>query len=279
MKYSLTLIVFTILLNFSYGQRTQELVKKIDSLFLEDASQEAFDLAYELVQNGNEDPLILHRLGMLYIEFPINQPQKALTHLQRAQSLTTDDSLRNGIHLDIAQVYYSMMKYDDALEKLEILLDQEYYRASALTISMSIFSDQGQYEKAIEIAREALALEPYLLPTIVNTGFLFLNLEQPDSALAYFERADELKPNDPVIINNIGFAYYKKGNLSKSLDLINESISIYPTNSYAYRNRAYVLTELDKIDEACNDINKAIELDYLNRYGDDILELKNSNCK
>ncbi|NQZ78354.1 MAG: tetratricopeptide repeat protein [Ekhidna sp.] len=279
MKYSLAFTVFIFLLNFSYGQRTQELIKRIDSLFLKDSSQEAFDLTYDLVKNGNDDPLILHRLGMLYLGFPINQPKEALTHLQRAQNLTSDDSLKNAIHLDIAQVYYSTMRYDDALAELEVLIEQEYYRASALTIKMSIFSDVGQYETAIRIAKEVLTLDPYLLPAIVNTGFLFLSLNQPDSALNYFERANELKPNDPVIINNIGFAYYKQGNLEESLDLINESISIYPTNSYAYRNRAYVLTELNKIDEACNDINKAIELDYLTLYGDDILELKESNCQ
>jgi tetratricopeptide (TPR) repeat protein len=279
MKYSLTIIVFIFLINFSYGQRTQELIKKIDSLFLEDASQEAFDLAYELVQNGNEDPFILHRLGMLYIGFPINQPQEALKHLQRAQTLTTDDSLRNAIHLDIAQVYYSAMKYNDALAELELLIDQEHYRASALTIKMGILSDLGEYQKAIEIAREALKINPYLIPAIVNTGFLFLDIDEPDSALTYFEWADELKPNDPVIINNIGYTYYKKGDLLESLGLINKSISIYPTNSYAYRNRAYVLTDLNKVEEACNDINKAIELDYLTQYGDDILELKKSNCE
>jgi len=66
---------------------------------------------------------------------------------------------------------------------------------------------------------------------------------------------------------------------SLALQDVNKSIGLYPGNSYAYRNRALIYLALNKTGEACADLDAALSLGFAQRYGPEVAELKNKNCK
>ncbi len=259
----------------TYSQNS-DLINKVDSLFFNQQSEKAVILLMEAVDDGSKSPYVYHRIGILKLDS--YTPNNALDFLLKSRELSLDDSLNTALFLDIAQAKYAILDYKGALNELENIYDIEEYRIPSLTIAMNVYSDSGKIEKAIQISKEIIASEPQSLPIIANIGYLYLDSNKPDSAIYYFEKANGLQPDHPILLNNLGNSYYLKGKLSKALNLIERSISILDTNPYAFRNRALVLIALNRTKEACEDIDKAIELGYLEMYGDDVRELKDINC-
>jgi Tfp pilus assembly protein PilF len=60
---------------------------------------------------------------------------------------------------------------------------------------------------------------------------------------------------------------------------VSKSISLDPTNSYAYRTMALILIEEKKIKQACENLQKAIELGYADEYDDEVTKLIELHCK
>lgn len=263
-------------INNAYSQ-TQDVIRTADSLFFNQQAEKALTLLTKALDDGNESPFIYHRIGIIKLES--YRKSNALEFLLKARELSTDQGLDTALFLDIGQAKYATLDYSGALEELSNLYNNETYRIPALTMAMNVYSDSGNLEKAIELSRKIISMENKSFPVIANIGYLYLDINKPDSAIYYFEKAAKLQPNHPIIINNLGNCYYKKGDLQQALNLINESISLLDTNPYAFRNRALVNLALNNNLNACEDIDRAIELGYLEMYGDDIQELKNDNCE
>lgn len=87
-----------------------------------------------------------------------------------------------------------------------------------------------------------------------------------------------LEPDEPLSYNNRAYNKYKLGDLKGALADVEKSIRLYPTNSYAFRNRALIYIAMKKNANACQDINKALELGFTTMYGDQVEKLKEEHC-
>lgn len=65
---------------------------------------------------------------------------------------------------------------------------------------------QGDARRAAGLYREALGLNPELLPAHFNLGNLFLSAGEPDSAAAHFRAATEIEPGRADLWHNLGYA-------------------------------------------------------------------------
>jgi tetratricopeptide (TPR) repeat protein len=79
--------------------------------------------------------------------------------------------------------------------------------------------------------------------------------------------------------NILGFVEYKQGDNSTALKYIEKSLSLMPENSYAYRNKALIFIDLHQKIKACEALNKAKTLKFLDSYGDEVDKLIGINCK
>ena len=57
------------------------------------------------------------------------------------------------------------------------------------------YSDMGQFDKAIEYTRKAIALQPDLANAHMNLGALFQRIGQLAKSIEHIERAVVLQPN------------------------------------------------------------------------------------
>lgn len=273
------LIIILLTINFysANSQDLENLIEKADMLYFSSQLDQALENLLVAEKNGSTSPYVYHRIGMLYID--LYKPNMAVKYLTKTREINNSDSLAIAIHLDFGQAYYMLQKYDQASEEIEQIVNNSDYRDLALAIYLGIYSDTGEFDKAISIAQELLANDPISVAIIGNIGYLFLDMDQFDSAIFYFNRTLELDQNNALAYNNLGNCYLNKGELTKAVNLINKSIELDDKNAYAYRNRGLVYSAMSKPILACSDFDKALVLGYIKLYGDDILKFKEDSCK
>lgn len=98
-------------------------------------------------------------------------------------------------------------------------------KAEQIAVVGSVYSEEGEYNKAIETLNEALLLDP-------------------KNFLAH---------------NHLGYVYSNLGNFQKAIEYATKAIESDPENISGYHNRASYYTRIGKFDNAISDVKKALE--------------------
>ena len=169
--------------------------------------------------------------------------------------------------ISMAKSLVKLKRSEDAISTLEECI-KKYPKLSIAIINLAyMYSEKGNYQKAISLNNKALEL------ALGN---------KEDENIVLSEKIIAEKGSNSIVIaliyNNRGLAKYNLGKLKESLIDINKFLELYPKNSYAYKNRALANIALSKIGLACDDIKKAIQLNFIKQYGNEILELQKKYC-
>lgn len=123
-------------------------------------------------------------------------------------------------------------------------------RASELVAQVSVASDQGRLPQAIDLARQALALNPTHLRASLLLGIAFLNINNLDAAEQEFRRLIELAAKDNSTLawahNNLGVVFQRKGRFEDALNQYARAVTIDPFNNTARANLAEVKGRLNR---------------------------------
>jgi len=122
---------------------------------------------------------------------------------------------------------------------------------------------KGQFAKAIEFYRKAIALNPKLFKAHFNLAFALDKVKQYNEAIKHYTEAIEIEPNNAYAYYNRGIALDRQGT-SESLQLavadFSNAIELDPLNANNYMNRGVTLKKLNRLDEAIENYSKAIDL-------------------
>jgi len=155
----------------------------------------------EAVQQAgqSDDPILLQRLGILYIQE--NQPRPAIDALEQATALMPE----NGeTHMWLGFAYFLNQQFDDAEESFVRALLHNPDLTDAHNFLGLLHAEQGNTEKALNEFEIALADPAYppmsRMRVHYNLGKLYYETDQPDLALTYLQQAVELarNPSDPT---------------------------------------------------------------------------------
>ena len=125
------------------------------------------------------------------------------------------------------------------------------------------------YEKIIAISNSKFNATDNLGVVYNNIGYTYVQLEEYDKALPLINKALELMPNYDYVWGARGELFYKRGEYKKAIADLTKSIDLYEkgdtygnntSQSLPYFNRANSLIKINKIKDACLDLNKAIKL-------------------
>jgi len=259
---------------------------KARSLFFVNKNEEsikAFDKAVEL--NPQDNQLRMYR-GTVYrlngneqkalqdfdfiLKTDINNSQaiaqKAMIHYRLKQyekSIMTYDKL---LKLDLlpfekllnlngrAKAYIGMQKYDLAEQDIDNALNLGIEKGITLETKILLLNKKENYQEALELAKQ--------------------NLELAQN----HENIELRKEFVPYSYNNLGYQKHKIGNTEEGIKDIMYSLELMPTNSYAYKYLALISFELDKKEEGCQYIEKALELGFTKMFGIEMEELKQEKC-
>jgi tetratricopeptide (TPR) repeat protein len=119
----------------------------------------------------------------------------------------------------------------------------------------------GHYEKALELFKKCVEIDPEFTEGYNNLGLAYTELDEESKATDAFKKAIELNPELAVTYNNLGYVFYRLGSLEEAVDMYKEAIGRSKDNSSAYTNLGNAYYKLDRIEEAIDAWKRAIEID------------------
>ncbi len=144
--------------------------------------------------------------------------------------------------------------------------DQEYSRAwaalgGAYGLKGNFLSIPDMLNKAIELERRALAIDPGLADAHMWLGASLLGLGSTDEAIVEIREALRLDPENGQAYQGLARAYWVgKGDFKTAIPLFDRAIALNPEAGYSYLQLSLLLTwegQLDRAEEICR---RAVEL-------------------
>ncbi len=99
-----------------------------------------------------------------------------------------------------------------------------------------------------------------------------------EKAIADYDRAIKFDPNYSFAFNNRGWSYFKLGDLQKAKKNIGIAARKRPNNPFIHRNLALIELEQGDTVKACADLRKALDLNFTELHGAEVMELVKQHC-
>jgi tetratricopeptide (TPR) repeat protein len=112
-----------------------------------------------------------------------------------------------------AQKELSKRNAEGAVKKLEDAVDRAPQFSAAWNNLGTIAYQSGNYARAEECFREAMAQDPQSYEALVNLGGVLVTLHKLDEALKLNAQAALTRPNDALAQSQLGITYYLAGQL------------------------------------------------------------------
>jgi tetratricopeptide (TPR) repeat protein len=108
------------------------------------------------------------------------------------------------------------------------------------------YQSAGQTDKALEIFKNAIELNPTLTESLSNLGNIYMQQMDYPQAMLYFQKALKINPDDSKVHLNIGNVYLCQDNPTWAIIELKKAIAYDPKLSPAYLSlaRAYRMKEL-----------------------------------
>ena len=187
-------------------------------------------------------------------EFKKGNIKEALDFYLKAQTIYPKEVT---YHLNLAACYHELKDYNKVIEEAQKLLDNSFdfqKKSKALGRMGFAYQELNNIEKAIECFNASLLefKDQRIKEALRNSE----NIKKKKDAEAYIdpEKAEEA--------NTEANAFYKNHDFVKSLKSYTEAIKRNPSVAKYYSNRAACYIKLMSLQEALNDTEKALELDY-----------------
>ena len=188
---------------------------------------------YEILKNEYPDDIsTLLTLGHLYIA--TTRYMQAIDTFNTA-ILIHPDNFHNQDNVDQLIVEG---QFQEAMERLEDLLQTQPNRADLLMKHADILRVLGSCDDAVSQYEEALRICPDFLEATIKLGTQFLQLHKVGLAAQQFNKAVEI--NDKIVDAYIGLATSQKlaGNLSDAIGTLSLAAAIQPNSSLLFAETA-----------------------------------------
>jgi tetratricopeptide (TPR) repeat protein len=142
----------------------------------------------------------------------------------------------------------------------------------------TIYMDAGEHEKALEKINLALEYKPNDNIELYNKAANLYKLNRTSEALEFVNKSIKADPTfgnpkvlKAIILNHQSLEDIDNGNREEALRKVNLAIELKPTEIGFHINKTVFLIEMNKIGEAKEAVEKALELDAHNK---DVVHLK-----
>jgi tetratricopeptide (TPR) repeat protein len=122
----------------------------------------------------------------------------------------------------------------------------------------------GQCEKALDLFKKAIDLDPAMTEAYNNLGLTYTEINEEEKATEAFKKAIALSPELAAAYNNLGYVFYRLGSYKEAIEMYNEAIGRSNDSSSAYTNLGNAYYKLEKIEDAIDAWKKALALDPAN---------------
>jgi len=156
----------------------------------------------------------------------------------------------------------------EIVEKLSTTLDtyiKEHPNAADIADAYynlgNLYYEAGQYEKAIEPLRKAVAQKPFDSDAHYTLGNTYDKLKRYSEAAAEFELMTKIEPKNGAVYYNLGNAYLNQKKFREASEQYGKAISLNPKNGAAHYGNGLALVNLKKSKEALEAFQQAVNAD------------------
>ncbi len=121
------------------------------------------------------------------------------------------------------------------------------------------YYSRGEYGKAIQSFKSAVAIDPDFVDAYYNMGSLFEYLKSYQSAIASYTKINQLDPDDMEVVLKLAELYYKVGNTERALfyvTKIKEGDDLY-SRAASLKNQIVVASQRAEAKSSLNNVNTA----------------------
>jgi tetratricopeptide (TPR) repeat protein len=166
-----------------------------------------------------------NRTNINLATFPSAQAplQQAEAELLKAIELNPDLPTS---YLLLAQLYVEYNKHQEALERLNALVEKGHNPTALMQIGL-IHEKLKDYPAAAKAYQKILEKSPDATLALNNLAYVYSErLNKMDEAYKLAERASRLQPGSPYMADTLGWILYRKGEYSRALALLSESAKL-----------------------------------------------------
>lgn len=176
-----------------------------------------------------------------------------------------------------AALMKSRYQYQEAID-LYLLLYADYPNYYHVHFNLAYcYLGLGKPDLALKHSQAAYKMYDSF-PAGNNLGLAYNMLGEYQKSLKIFKKLQKLEPDSYYVLCNMGYAYAQTGNLAEGLSMMHEAQKVCPEHCYIYRNLGVVYLKSDK-QKACDYFAKALELDFTQQFGGEVLALQKQHCQ
>lgn len=128
-----------------------------------------------------------------------------------------------------ALAYSALERYPEALPYYRKLFSKRKGDAPFLFGYASALERSGEYEKAVNVFRRLLKIDPRHASALNYLGYMFaergVNLAEAETLVA---RALAIEPDNPFYIDSMGWVYFMSGRLEKAVTELERAVALMP---------------------------------------------------
>lgn len=144
------------------------------------------------------------------------------------------------------------LRSDDSLAPADDR-EQRIREAADLAYQAKAAADKDKVDRAIELNRRALELDPDHVGALNNQGALLMRRENYRDAMLAFQRAADLLPRDPRPYENLALCWYEMGYDDNALNYYRKSLERDLSWLPSLRGYVACLQRLNKAEQAAPD--------------------------
>lgn len=130
-------------------------------------------------------------------------------------------------------------RYQQAVSRLEQVLERAAANVVARRNLGMAHLEIGEVEKAEELVRQTLRLDPDDAWSWLLMGNIYLqHRDDPESASEFYRQAASADPDDPYLLSNLGALHAQQGEIEQAREYFKRAIASAPTYPNSYFNLA-----------------------------------------
>lgn len=181
----------------------ESFVTEAQALFQDGKLLQAIDAYESAIKSSPQDPTLY--IALARVQVFAGMAQEAQANAENAILLNPNNSMAHAVRawaLDFQEG-----KNGEAMESIDKALELDPNNAIAHAYRVEILIDSGLFDnvdKAREVSRTALALDPNLLETRRARGYIFEATGDYENAIQFYKSAIELNPNISILHMELG---------------------------------------------------------------------------
>ena len=159
---------------------------------------------------------------------------------------------------DDALKYLERLDEDNKLSSNELQVEEMYHACQEL-------ANSGKNEEAIKKLEAILQMEPDFAPAYNDLGVLYYHLGGKEKSLEFYEKAALLEPNNIIFQKNLAdFYYIEMGQIKNALEIYAKVLSEEPTDVDCLMAAGHISEQLNLKDNAKIFYDRILEIEPWN---------------